>query len=114
MASVYKNSRKGDNWYAAWTDHAGKRQTKCTNTTDKAASKRIASKFEADAALRRDGVIDAADDRFAAEGRRDLESQLADYTASLVAKNRDADYVRWNESRARAIIAACKATGISH
>src|SRR5690349_21517505 len=42
-------------------------------------------------------------------GRRELSEHLDDYTAGLTAKNRDADYVRWNESRARLVIDKCKA-----
>ena len=109
MASVYKHKRKGDFWYAAWNGHNGERKTKCTLTTDKAAALRIAKKYETDAALRGDGVIDASQDRYATEGRRELSEHLADYTASLTAKSRDADYVRWNESRARLVIDKCKA-----
>ena len=36
-------------------DHTGKRQSRSARTTDKTAAERIAAKFEADAALRREG-----------------------------------------------------------
>lgn len=67
MASVFKRSGKKSKgfWYASWTDHDGSRKTKCTFTTDKATAERIAKKHEADAALRRDGVIDATLDGIA-------------------------------------------------
>lgn len=109
MASVYKDKSKGDKWYASWFDHNGKRRTKCTFTTDIKAAKRIAAKYEADAALRREGVVDSNQDRFGAESRREISHHLADYKASLVAKNRDDEYVAQNDSRATAVIAACKA-----
>ncbi len=84
MASVYKRGGKGKRgyWYAAWHDQDGKRHWKCTKTTDKSAAERIAAKFEADAALRRDGVIDSTAERFSLEGRRPIAEQIADYKAA--------------------------------
>jgi len=93
MATVYKDAGKGDSWYAAWRDHNGKRRTKCTFTTDKAAAKRIAAKFEADAALRRDGVIDARVESVNDHSRRSIESHLSDYEAKLKAAKRTGGHV---------------------
>jgi integrase len=94
MATVYKDASKGaGNWYAAWRDHSGKRRTKCTFTTDKAAAKRIAAKYEADAALRRDGVVDAQLEGISDQSRRSIESHLADYEAMLKASNSDGKHV---------------------
>ena len=60
MTSVFKRGGKKTKGYycASWSDHNGKRQTKCTRTTDKATAERIANKYQTDAARRRDGVID--------------------------------------------------------
>ena len=60
MASVFKRGGKRAKgyWYVQWFDHRGKRRIKCARTTDKATAERIARQHEADAALRRDGVID--------------------------------------------------------
>src|SRR5262245_39862388 len=93
VASVFKHKRKGDYWYLAWTDHAGRRKTKCSFTTDKAAAKRIAAKYEADAALRRDGVIDARLESVSGQSRRTIESHLVDYEAKLKAAKRSAGHV---------------------
>src|SRR6186997_2971685 len=94
MASVYKNSSKGaGNWYASWRDHNGKRQTKCTFTTDKAAAKRIAAKFEADAALRRDGVIDPRVETINGHAQRTIEAHLADYEAKMKAAKRTPGHI---------------------
>src|SRR6476620_5135457 len=98
MASVYKIEGKGKFWYAKWKDHNGKRQCRCTFTTDKAAAKRIAAKKESDAALRRDGDVDASQDRQREESRRAISTHLADYKATLIAKNRDSDYVEQNDT----------------
>ena len=105
MASVFKRGGKGK-WYATWFDHTGKRQTKSTRTTDHAAAKRIAAKLEADAALRRDGVIDAAMEAIAVQSQRRIEDHLTDYEAKLKAADRDAQYVRSTVKYIRDIAAA--------
>ena len=96
MASVFKRGGKKakGNWYAAWTDHTGKRRTQCTHTTDKSTAERIARKFEADAALRRDGVIDPALDAISSESQRPLEDHLTDFESRLRSAGRTDQYVR--------------------
>ena len=96
MASVFKRGgkRAKGNYYAAWFDHNGKRQTKCTRTTDKATAERIAKKYEADAALRRDGVIDPTLDAISKESQRTVESHLEDYEAKLQAASRTDRYIQ--------------------
>ena len=95
MASVFKRGGKRAKgyWYASWSDHAGKRRTECTKTTDKATAERIARKKEADAALRRDGVIDAALEGISAQSQRSIESHLTDYESKLRAADRSDDHV---------------------
>ncbi len=95
MASVFKRGGKKAKgfWYTSWTDHNGKRRTKCTFTTDKATAERIAKKHEAEAALRRDGVIDPALDAISKESGRSIESHLADYESKLRAANRTDKHV---------------------
>ena len=96
MASVFKRGGKKAKgpWYASWTDHTGKRQTRCTLTTDKATADRIARKLEADSALRRDGVIDPALDAIGKESHRPIEGHLADYESKLRAANRTDKHVQ--------------------
>ena len=95
MATVFKRGGKKAKgyWYASWTDHVGKRRTKCTRTTDKATAERIAHKHESDAALRRDGVIDPTLDTINTESQRSIESHLADYESKLRAANRTDKYI---------------------
>ena len=81
-------------WYTSWFDHKGKRHTKCTKTTDKATAERIARKHEAEAALRRDGVIDPALDAIGKESQRTIESHLVDYESKMRAANRTGEHVR--------------------
>ncbi len=96
MASVFKRGgrRSKGNWYASWFDHTGKRQTKSTRTTDKATAERIARKHEADAALRRDGVIDPTLDATSRESQRAIEDHLADYEGKLRAAGRTEKHIR--------------------
>ena len=95
MASVFKRGgkRAKGNWIAAWIDHNGQRQTKSTRTTDKATAERVAKKWEADAALRREGVIDDAVDSISREARRAIESHLADYQKKLQAAGRTENHI---------------------
>ena len=96
MASVFKRGGKKTKgyYYASWSDHNGKRQTKCTRTTDKATAERIANKHETDAALRRDGVIDPALDAIGKESQRTIEAHLIDYESKLRAANRSDQYIQ--------------------
>jgi hypothetical protein len=76
MASVFKRGgpRAKGSWYSSWVDHTGERKSKSAKTTDKATALRIAAKYEADAALRRDGVIDPALDEIGKQSQRFIES----------------------------------------
>ena len=97
MASVFKRGGKnnrGGSYYVSWTDHTGRRQTKSAKTTDKASAERIGAKFEADAALRRDGVIDSTHERFAIEAKRELLDHLGDFQSILQARENTAKHVR--------------------
>jgi len=123
MATVFKrggNKAKG-HWYASWTGHSGKRSTKCTFTTDKATAERIARKHEADAALRRDGVIDPTLDAIGKESQRSIESHLTDYESKLRAADRTdkhitstTQFIRWIADHAGFTTAAdISADGVS-
>ena len=104
MASVFKRGGKKAKgyYYASWSDHNGKRQTKCTRTTDKGTAERIANKYETDAALRRDGVIDPALDAIGKESQRTIEAHLTDYESKLRTASRTdkhitstTQFIRW-------------------
>jgi len=96
MASVFKRGGKnnrGGSYYVSWFDHTGRRRSKCVKTTDKTAAMRIAAKLEADAALRRDGVIDPTMDAIGRESQRSIDEHLTDYTNKLRAANRTEKHV---------------------
>ena len=96
MASVFKRGGKGNRggyWYVSWFDHTGKRRSKCARTTDKATAERIGAKLETEAALRRDGVINAGEETVAQQSRRSIAEHLADFEAKMRAANRTAMHV---------------------
>lgn len=76
--TLYKREGRGS-WIASWFDHDGVRRERSTRTTDRAAAERILTKHTADAALRREGVIDPNLDRCAIEGRRPLAEHIKAY-----------------------------------
>ena len=92
MATVFKRGGKGF-YYYQYFDHKGKRRTRCSRTTDKRSAERIARKYEDDAALRRDGVIDPTLEAIQQEAHRSIESHLEDFEAKLRAAKRTDDYV---------------------
>ncbi len=107
MASVFKRGGKENRsgyWYASWFDHNGARRTKCTKTTDKAVAERIAAKHEGDTALRRDGVIDPSQDRYAAEARRSIADHLADFHSALTARENGDQHCHETKTQAGKII----------
>ena len=96
MASVYKKGGKGNRhgyYYAAWTDADGRRQTRCTKTTDRDAAQQFANKLESGAMLRREGIIDATTERFAIEGRRPVEELLGEFEAKMQTASRSNRHV---------------------
>ena len=112
MATVFKRGGKTNRsgwYYISYTDHDGKRKTRGSRTTDKATAERIANKLEADAALRRDGVIDASDDRYAAEARRPLTAHLADFKMALIGKGNTPQHCHETHTQAQKIISKCGA-----
>ena len=96
MATVDKRggrNQRGVRYYISYFDHNGQRVSRSARTTDKATAERIVAKFEADAALRRDGVIDPALDAICQESRRTVESHLGDFEAKLKSAGRSRDHV---------------------
>jgi integrase len=90
MATIFKRGgkgKRGGRYYISYFDHKGKRQSRSSRTTDKATAERIAAKLEADAALRRDGVVDPELDAICDQSRRSVESHVKDYEAKMRAAN---------------------------
>ena len=124
MATVFKRGgRKAKGTYLfSFTDHRGLRKTRSARTTDLEAARRIAAKCEADAALRRDGVVDPRMDKLAQQSRRSIEDHLGDYEAKLRAAGRNEQYIVDTLAMIRAVIGAAgftaaidiSADGVNH
>ena len=77
MASIFKRTAdlrdKGKPYLISYNDEHGKRHT-VAGCTDRVATEEIARKLETDARLRKRGILDAAQERVAEQGRR-LQAQ---------------------------------------
>src|SRR5690349_18248770 len=97
MATVFKRAKKinpNGYYYIQWYDQNGKRQTKCAKTTDKATAERIANKNEADAALRREGIIDHAAARRDQHLHKPMKEHVADFKKDLIARQNTEKHVK--------------------
>ena len=106
MASVFKpkGSRK---WVILYFDERGQRRKK-TGATDKAVTERIARDLENRVALRREGLIDPASERFSNSERKPIEAHLDDFIASMQAKGGDARHVGSTRTYIKRIIATAR------
>jgi integrase len=95
MASVYKRGgpRAKGPWLFSYVNHAGERKTKSARTTDKAVALRIAAKYDAETALRRDGVIDPALDAIGKQSQRSIEDHLADFESKMQVAKRTEKHI---------------------
>ena len=78
MATVFKRNGKGP-WIIQYFDHTGRRREKSSRTTDRRTAQRVANEVEAQATLRREGVVDPKADRFAFENRKTLAEHARAY-----------------------------------
>ncbi len=88
MASIYK--RKADRrdkrkpYLIAYTDEHGKRRT-VSGCTDRAATEEIAGKLEADARLRKRGILDPTRERIAAQSKRPIGEHIGEFVQHVKA-----------------------------
>ena len=68
---------------AQYFDENGKRRKAPTGCHDKATAQQVADRLQADAALRKRGIINATQERFAAEARRPLGEHVDDFERFL-------------------------------
>ena len=111
MASIYRR-KKGGCFYITYQVRPGQRKT-LKGCKDKAATEALARKLEADAMLRREGVIDARADRYAAAEAKPLNEHVADLAAALKAKGVTALQAGTVKARVTHILGLCKAERIS-
>ncbi|MCW5769166.1 MAG: site-specific integrase [Phycisphaeraceae bacterium] len=110
--SLFRKGGRGS-WIASWYGADGKRHEHSTKTTDRAAAERILQKFVADAALRRDGVIDARTDRIAIEGRKALADHVAAYLAHCRHAGQNGRHVDQKEEQLDRLMESSGATRLS-
>jgi integrase len=102
VATMY---RTGDrkSWIIEWTDENGKRHRR-SGTTDKSVAKQIKADIEGREALRKQGLIDPAAERFAECGRRPIADHLDEFIASMEARDRDPKHVQSTRTYIRRVI----------
>jgi integrase len=111
MASVFKpdGSKK---YIIMYVDESGRRRKK-TGTTDKGVTQRIANDLENNVALRIQGLIDPAAERFADSARKPIDQHVDDFVASMEARARDAKHIRTTRTYVERILAQAKAEHVS-
>ncbi len=77
----------------SWFDHTGAQRHRSSRTTDKRVAERIAAKLEADAALRRDGVIDARAEEQQRQRDLPIKKHLTDFESKMVAEQRTEKHI---------------------
>ena len=82
MASIFKRGGHGP-WQIAWFDASGKRRERSARTTCRQTAGQIAARLEADEALRRRGLLDPTQERFASERGRAIDAHLTDFLDGL-------------------------------
>ena len=110
--TLFRRVEKGP-WIASWFDHDGKRRQRSTRTTDRAAAERILAKHVADAALRRDMVIDPKAERQALEGRKPLTVQVEAYLAHCRHAGQSSKNIDGKKRHLDALVASMPAARLS-
>jgi integrase len=106
MATIYKRDKRKKNepYSIQYVDHAGKRRT-TQGFTDKGLSEQLAAKLEADARMRRTGLIDPEQERLAESKQSALDELMKAFRESLAEQT--AQYVLHTTSRLRKIVEGC-------
>jgi site-specific recombinase XerD len=83
MATIYKrNKKKGTVWEIQYKDHEGNRRA-CKGFTDKGLTEQLAAKLEAEARMRRTGMIDPEQERFLSHKQSPIQGHLDAFKLSL-------------------------------
>ena len=100
-----------ETYTAQYFDENGKRRKAPTRCGDKATAEQVADRLQADAALRKRGIINATQERFAAEARRPLSEHVAEFRAVLEARENTPKHVDMTLQRVRFIV---ETSGAAH
>ncbi|MBL8800348.1 MAG: tyrosine-type recombinase/integrase [Planctomycetes bacterium] len=112
MATIFKR-KGGSAWLIQYFDGSGRRREKSSRTTDRRAAERIAHKLEADAALRREGVIDGRQERFSEEARKPLAEHVEAYLEHCRGRNITAKSIYAKKSHLEWLMRKTRATRLS-
>lgn len=108
MASVYKRKcdqhKKNAPYYVAYNDHEGKRRTR-KGFTDRALPEQLGAKLENEVMLRRRGLIDPAQEKFAAQKKVPVEGHLAAFEKGLA--HATPKHIKLTMTRVRRIVEGC-------
>ena len=102
-----------ETYTAQYFDENGKRRKAATGCGDKATAQQVADRLQADVALRKRGIINATQERFAAEARRPLSEHVGEFKRFLTDKCNTAKHVRMTCQHIRWLLNASKAQAIS-
>jgi integrase len=111
VASIYKPPGRSK-YIIEFRDENGRRRRK-TGATDKAVSQRIANDLENKIALRKQGLIDPAAERFADSARKPIARHVDDFVASMEARARDAKHIRTTRTYVERILTQAKVEHVS-
>jgi len=92
MPSIFKPPGKSK-YIVFYTDHNGQRRKK-TLATDRETSERIKNALLEKVALRKEGLFDERDERFAEHEARPIKAHLADYEKFVTDEKKTPKYVR--------------------
>jgi integrase len=90
-------------------DENGRRRKESVRCADADTARRIAAEREKAVLLRKRGIIDATQERFAAEGRRTLTEHVADFRCFLTDKGNSYDHVADTMRYVERIVQMCGA-----
>jgi integrase len=111
VASVFKPKGKSK-YVILYTDESGRRH-KEVGTTDRGVTQRIARDLENRVALRREGLIDPAAERFASQDRAPMREHVDDFISTLTARQRNARHVRSTRTYVERVVSQTRAEKLS-
>ncbi len=106
MATIFKRGGKGS-YIIQWFDATGRRREKSSRTTNGRGAQRLADKLEADVMLRREGIIDARQDRYSAANRKPLAEHLSEWRTAVLAKGDTVKHADLIHGPARRVMDGC-------
>ena len=112
MSSIFKRQGR-PTYYAKFTDAHGCEVRRSTGTTDRRTAKRIAEQWEAEEALRREGVVDPRIDHLSQQERAPLQDHLEAHIESCE-RTLASSTVQSRRYNLEALFAAIGATRLSH